>query len=143
MNFSSMSFVINSIVAKEIGDMDAAYEQFMISAGEDLDESLTGRHDVRDGIHGTASGGAWLAAVSGFGGVFLSERGLSVNPRLPKHWTALQFRLVYRGEELSFTVTQSALAISAGTRGTAAVPLIILGEPESLTPGETRQWSLG
>ncbi|GMV38148.1 MAG: kojibiose phosphorylase [Fimbriimonadales bacterium] len=142
MNFSSMSFVINSIMGKLMGDMDYAYEQFMISAGEDLDESLTGRHDVNDGIHGTASGGAWLAAVSGFGGVFLSERGLTVDPQLPQRWKSLSFGVVYRGQELRFHITHQSLHVSVDERASSSVELAVRGKPVVLGPGESRVFTL-
>ncbi len=71
MDFSSMSFVLNCIMAADMGDMEAAYRHFIITCGEDLDEGLTGRRDTYAGLHGTASGGAWMAAVFGFGGVHL------------------------------------------------------------------------
>lgn len=140
MNFSSMSFVINSIMGKLMGDMDYAYEQFMISAGEDLDESLTGRHDVNDGIHGTASGGAWLATVSGFGGVFLSGKGLSIEPRLPKHWTLLSFRICYLGTWLHITVKQDAVSVEVGDG--SPVEVTVCGELRRLEPGEIYEFGL-
>ncbi len=113
MNFSSMSFVINAIMAAEVGDLDEAYQQFLVSAGSDLDEELTGRKDTYAGLHGTAAGGAWMAAVMGFGGVRLSERGLAIRPRLPRQWKSLQFRLAYRGRTLRVRVDHEQVTLQA------------------------------
>jgi trehalose/maltose hydrolase-like predicted phosphorylase len=71
MNFSSMSFVLNCIMAADVGDLAEAYKNFIITCGEDLDEGLTGRKDTSPAPRGPASGGAWMAAVFGFGGVHL------------------------------------------------------------------------
>ena len=34
----------------------------------------------------------------GFAGLRVDERGWSVRPRLPEHWTRIAFRFSYRGE---------------------------------------------
>lgn len=143
MNFSSMSFVINAMMAKEVGDLDFAYRQFLISAGEDLDEDLTGRRDTAEGIHGTACGGAWMAAVLGFGGVLLTERGLSVSPRLPSHWQWLKFKLVLRGEVLSFAIDQSRVRISVGSEKGLDLGATIAGHPARLQSGKEYQFAVG
>jgi kojibiose phosphorylase len=142
MSFSSMSFAINALAGRLTGDIDYAYEQFLISAGEDLDESLTERHDVKDGIHGTASGGAWLAAVSGFGGVFLSQRGLAVDPKLPRHWQALGFKIVVLGETLTVEVTQSHVRIEVGSRAQVEIEAIVAGTPARLVSGQSYEFPL-
>lgn len=136
MNFSSMSFVINSMMAKDVGDLDYAYRQFLISAGEDLDENLTGRRDTSDGIHGTASGGAWMAAVLGFGGVRVTKDGLSVDPRLPEHWKSLQFKLMLRGEVVSFAIDHSRVRILVGTQSGLELPARVCGRSLTLVSGQ-------
>ncbi len=135
MNFSSMSYVINSITAKDMGDMEDAYRQFIITAGEDLDESLTGRGDTADGLHGTATGGAWMAAVFGFGGVDLVGETLFVNPKLPEHWKSLSFRIIIRDMKLEFMITQDNVTIRV--EGASDVPLkaIVCGQMHELMSG--------
>ena len=136
MNFSSMSFVINSMMAVDMGEMDYAYEQFLISAGEDLDEELTGRKDTAQGIHGTASGGAWMAAVLGFGGVSVSEDALHINPKLPDKWKSLGFNLTYRGFKLKVQIESSeiSLTVAEGTEGT--FDAVVNGDKMSLKSGD-------
>ncbi|HEY3412474.1 MAG TPA: glycosyl hydrolase family 65 protein [Armatimonadota bacterium] len=137
MDFSSMSHVIHCLAAKDVGDMDEAYRQFIITAGEDLDESLTGRGDTADGLHGTATGGAWMAAVFGFGGVRLTDAGLTINPALPAHWKALRFNIWLRGEKLRFEVTQTTLRITVGNDASLEMPAVIFGQKTTLRSGET------
>jgi trehalose/maltose hydrolase-like predicted phosphorylase len=137
MNFSSMSFVINAIMAKQMGEMDDAYRDFMISAGMDLDPALTGRGDTSDGLHGTAMGGAWMAAVFGFGGVTLSNGTLLVEPRLPRRWKALAFTLQLRGEDLHFTITPDEVRIKVGNQQKLELPAKVLGKRTVLRSGQT------
>jgi kojibiose phosphorylase len=137
MNFSSMSYVVNAIMAKKMGEIDEAYRNFMISAGLDLDPTLTGRGDTGDGLHGTAMGGAWMAAVFGFGGVHFSKGTLLVEPRLPEQWTSLSFTLRIRGEELGFTITRDAIRIALGRKQSLELPARVVGTETTLRSGET------
>ncbi len=137
MNFSSMSFAVNAIMAKQMGEMDEAYRNFIISAGMDLDPTLTGRGDTGDGLHGTAMGGAWMTTVFGFGGITLSKGTLLVEPRLPKHWKSLSFTLRIRGEELHFTITHDAIHIAVGTERSIELPTRITGHDTILRSGGT------
>lgn len=136
MNFSSMSFAIHAIMAAEMGEMKEAYQDFLVSAGEDLDEELTGRKDTAQGIHGTACGGAWMAAVFGFGGVWLSDEGLSIRPNLPGKWRSLRFRLFVQGEELEILITRKFVEVKAGKRADLNLNASIGGRSVSLRSGE-------
>ena len=142
MNFSSMSFVVNAIMATEIGDLDEAYRQFLISAGMDIDESLTGRRDTYAGLHGTAAGGAWMAAVQGFGGVYLSESGLRINPKLPAQWSELRFNVMYRGQVLQVRVGGDQVEVTATRESAKEVSLVVAGQAVTLAGGETARLPL-
>ena len=136
LNFSSMSFAINSIMAADMGEMDRAYRDFMISAGSDVDESLTGRRDTFAGLHGTAMGGTWMAAVFGFGGVHLSEAGLRINPNLPPQWKTLRFNLVLRGERIRVTVDHEQVAFDVSSECSIEIPITVAGQVLTLRSGE-------
>jgi kojibiose phosphorylase len=136
MNFSSMSFVLNSIMAADMGEMADAYRDFLISAGQDLDEDLTGRKDTYAGLHGTAAGGAWMAAVFGFGGVHLSEKGLRISPNLPPQWTKMRFGLMVRGQWVSVEIDHEAVALTPDDRP-AGLTVSVAGQPVSLEAGKT------
>jgi len=139
MNFSSMSFAINAMMAADAGEMDVAYKNFVITAGMDLDENLTGRKDTYAGLHGTAVGGAWMAAVMGFGGVRLAESGLRINPNLPPRWTALRFNLVLRGELVAVTIDREAVTLTAGTEYDIEVPIEVAGKELVLRSSQTHK----
>ena len=136
MNFSSMSYVINSIMAKEMNELEDAYRDFIISAGMDLDASLTGRNDTHEGLHGTALGGAWMALVFGFGGINLSNRGLIIDPKLPNGWEKLKFGLILHGEWLWFEITKKKIMINLEDKRHLNIPAIIAGKNTELKSGE-------
>jgi kojibiose phosphorylase len=143
MNFSSMSYVINSMMAKEMGEMEDAYRDFMISAGMDIDPALTGRNDTHEGLHGTALGGAWMAAVFGFGGILFGKQGLVVDPKLPKGWESLEFNIILHGERLHFRIMSKSIEIVLDKNASVSIPAIIAGKMADLLSGEKYQFIYG
>lgn len=137
LNFSSMSFAINAIMAAEMDEPERAYREFLICAGSDLDEDLTGRRDTFAGLHGTAMGGAWMAAVFGFGGVGLSEEGLRINPKLPRQWRTLQFTLSLRGRVVRVRIDQRQVSLVVQGAGEVDLPVTVCGRRVSLRGGST------
>ena len=137
MDFSSMSFPVNAIMAAELGEMEEAYRNFLIAAGMDLDESLTGRHDTYAGLHGTAMGGAWAAAVFGFGGICLSSSELRIHPRLPANWEGLRFTLLLRGSPVRVAIDRQEVTLAVGGEREFSFPVSVLGQSLLLRQGQT------
>ena len=82
-----------------MGDLDLAYHLYMQAALVDLKDL---RLNTEHGIHGATAGGVWQAVVFGFGGVRLTEQGITAAPRLPAHWQRLRFKLFERGQQREF-----------------------------------------
>jgi trehalose/maltose hydrolase-like predicted phosphorylase len=99
---SSLSPAIHAWVAARLGLDDVAYDMFQHAAAIDLQDN---KGNIRDGIHGAASGGLWQALVFGFCGLALDQDGsLITNPRLPEHWKRVSFSVNYRGDQRRITV---------------------------------------
>jgi alpha,alpha-trehalose phosphorylase len=95
---SSLSSCVQSVMAAEVGDLQAAYDYFLLSAAVDL-ANLAG--NVSDGIHVASCGGVWMALVNGFAGLRDTDGGdLRFTPRLPADWNGMRFRLIYRGSRM-------------------------------------------
>ncbi len=102
---SSLSSCVQSIVASELGYGDKAYEYFLDALAVDMAD-IGG--NVIDGVHIASIGGAWMALVHGFGGMRDYDGDFSFDPRLPKDWERLRFRLTIRGRRLEVDVTPDA-----------------------------------
>lgn len=137
LNYSSVSFAALALAAAEAGDLEEAYRHFVITTGMDLDESLTGRRDTLLGLHGTAAGGAWLAAVAGFGGLGVSDTGIRIRPRLPARWDHLRFNVVLRGMEIAVEAGRDQVVVRAGAGPRVEVPLTLAGQVRLVRSGET------
>lgn len=111
---STLSAVVQSIIAAEIGYRDLAMEYFEHSLFVDLDDLHS---NASDGVHVASAGGVWSALVHGFGGMRDSGGHLTFDPRLPADWPSLRFRLRWHGSRLLITVTRTELSIAVQSGG--------------------------
>lgn len=102
---SSLGPSIMAIVACEVGQPEDAYEHFRRAVRADLRDV---RGNAGDGIHAASAGGTWQAVVFGFGGLRLTSRGWTANPRLPRHWKRLAFKFFHRGKLQEVDLRQDA-----------------------------------
>jgi alpha,alpha-trehalose phosphorylase len=107
---STLSAVVQSILAAEVGYQDLALEYFRQSIFVDLADL---HHNAADGVHVASAGGVWTALVSGFGGMRDHFGELSFDPRLPADWDELSYVLHWQGTRLEVTVTANALRVKA------------------------------
>ncbi len=94
---SSLSAVVQSIIAAEVGYAELAVHYFLSALYVDLGD-LHG--NTADGIHVASTGGVWSALAMGFGGMRDHGGALSFDPRLPGAWRSLEFRVTYRGSRM-------------------------------------------
>jgi alpha,alpha-trehalose phosphorylase len=121
---STLSAVVQSIIAAEVGYHEVAVDYFLQALYVDL-KNLHG--NTVDGLHVASTGGVWSALVFGFGG--MRDRGatLSFDPRLPADWPSLRYSITWRGSRLRIELTQDELAVSVDG-GPGEVTLTVRGE---------------
>ncbi len=100
---SSLSAAIQAVLAAEVGQLELAYDYFAEAALMDLDDL---EHNTRDGLHIASLAGAYVAAITGFGGMRDQWDVLSFTPRLPQELGRLAYRMMFRGRRLLVEVTQ-------------------------------------
>jgi alpha,alpha-trehalose phosphorylase len=84
-------------MAAEVGCLDLAYAYACEAAFLDLHDL---HHNTRDGLHMASLAGAWIAMVSGFGGMRDHDGTLLFAPRLPAGLDRLAFTIRHRGQRL-------------------------------------------
>ncbi len=129
---STLSAVVQAILAAEVGYQELALEYFRESIFVDLGDL---HHNAADGVHVASAGGVWTALVSGFGGMRDHWGDLTFDPRLPADWPSLTFRLGWRGTALKVTITVDALTVEAGEGD--PVEFSVRGEPHVVAGGAT------
>ncbi|MGL5818878.1 MAG: glycoside hydrolase family 65 protein [Phycicoccus sp.] len=128
---STLSAVVQAIVAAEVGYHDAALQYFLRALYVDLADL----HDnTVDGLHVASAGGVWAALVNGFGGMRDHGGVLRLDPRLPDRWDSLSFRLTWRGTRVRVEVEPGRMTLTA-EEGTASVPVLVRGERHEVTLG--------
>ncbi|MDP3967806.1 MAG: glycosyl hydrolase family 65 protein [Nocardioides sp.] len=130
---STLSAVVQSIVASEVGYHDAALDYFRQALYVDL-ANLHG--NTVDGMHVASAGGVWSALAFGFGGMRDRNGRLSFDPRLPVGWTSLRFRIAWRGSRLLVEVTEDELCLTVVEAGEAEVRVRVRGAAYTVTEGE-------
>ncbi|WP_432558592.1 glycoside hydrolase family 65 protein [Granulicoccus sp. GXG6511] len=128
---STLSAVVQSIVAAETGYPELALRYFYSGLFVDLDD----RHrNTADGVHVASTGGVWSALAYGFGGMRDHDGHITFDPRLPKSWSELKFRIRLRDSRLHVRVTPGQLRLEVVSG--AAVTVGVRGEQVTVVPGE-------
>jgi alpha,alpha-trehalose phosphorylase len=127
---STLSAVVQSIIAAEVGYGRLAREYFLSALYVDLADL---HRNTPDGVHVASTGGVWSALVYGFGG-FRDWRGRhTFDPRLPEDWERLEFRITLRGSRIRVRLEREAMTFVAET-GEGA-DLEVRGTPVRVRPG--------
>ena len=115
---STLSAVVQSIVAAEVGHQKAALEYFRDGLYVDLADL---HRNTSDGVHIASAGGVWNCLVHGFGGMRHDRGEVSFDPRLPASWPELRFPLTIRGSRIRVTVRRRAISFVLETGESAEV----------------------
>ncbi|MFT4235248.1 MAG: glycosyl hydrolase family 65 protein [Microbacterium sp.] len=128
---STLSAVVQSILAAEVGYKDLAREYFEDALMVDLADL---HHNASDGVHIASAGGIWTALVFGFGGMRDYEGELSFDPRLPVDWPELAYTLTWQGRMVDVALRQDELQLSMRGEG-EPVPFTVRGEAFEVPSG--------
>lgn len=130
---STLSAVVQSIIAAEVGYHDLAYRYFLSALFVDLADR---QGNTSDGVHVASTGGVWSALAAGFGGFRdLGAGRWKLSPRLPDQWEALIFRLTLRETRVRVTVRQEELELFIED-GDESLSFEVLGTIVTVAPGQ-------
>ncbi len=130
---SSLSACIQAVLAAETGHLELAHDYAYEAALIDLRDI---HHNSRDGLHMASLAGAWIALVSGFGGLRDYGRELSFDPHLPDGITRLSFGLRWRGARLRVEVEHTQVTYSVHDGENAEMTIKHAGEDVVVTAKE-------
>jgi len=129
---STLSGVVQSILAAEVGYQDLALEYFLDGIYVDLADL---HNNAADGVHVASAGGVWTSLVAGFGGMRDYYGELTFDPRLPASWPELSYTLTWHGTMLRITLRRDELIVRAEGDGDR-VPFKVRGVGYSVVAGE-------
>lgn len=109
---SSLSPHIHAILAARIGEVERAYQLFMLAARLDLDDH---NNETHQGLHITSMAGSWLAIARGFAGTEIINNKLCFSPIIPTQWNEYSFKVNFRGRTLKMKVGKEvSISLLAG-----------------------------
>lgn len=106
---STLSAVVQSIMAAEVGHQELALNYFLTGLFVDLADLHA---NTKDGVHIASCGGVWGALVHGFGGLRAENGSISFDPRLPASWPSLKFPLTLKGSTFRVNLTKEAIELT-------------------------------
>jgi alpha,alpha-trehalose phosphorylase len=128
---STLSAVVQSVIAAEVGYHEVASQYFLQALYVDLID----RHgNTVDGLHIASCGGVWSALVNGFGGMRDHGGVLSFDPRLPAEWPCLSYVVQWHGSRLRVRLTQADITCTV-EKG-KEVPITVRGTSYVVRSGE-------
>ncbi|GGF99693.1 kojibiose phosphorylase [Paenibacillus albidus] len=134
---SSLSPCVYALVAASIGNQEWAYPYFMRTATIDLtgeSKQYVGTLYI-GGTHPAANGGAWMAAVQGFGGLRAADGIMRIQPALPARWSVLRYSLRLSGDSYRIEVNHSTVRVKAGEGNRSTAKFRVDGTDFSCAPG--------
>ncbi|MEL5992213.1 glycoside hydrolase family 65 protein [Microbacterium phosphatis] len=123
---STLSAVVQAILAAEVGYQDLAHQYFEEALFVDLGDL---HHNAADGVHVASAGGVWTALVSGFGGMRDYYGELTFDPRLPVDWPELAYSLQWRSQVLDIVLRRTEMRVAVRPGGSGdPVPFEVRGK---------------
>jgi alpha,alpha-trehalose phosphorylase len=127
---STLSAVVQSIIAAEVGYHELALRYFRAALYVDLADL---HHNAADGVHVASTGGVWAGLAYGFGGFRDHGGRFTFDPRLPDGWESLTFRLTLKDSRIRVSVEHDAIVFDVETGQGADVS--VRGRAVEVRPG--------
>jgi len=127
---STLSSVVQSIIAAEVGYADLAVSYFKQALYVDLANL---HHNADAGVHVASAGGVWNALVGGFGGMRDYRSACSFDPRLPADWEFLSFPVTLRGSRVRVRIEKGTICFSLETPAAEPVTVLVQGNAVTVT----------
>ncbi|MEH1511757.1 glycosyl hydrolase family 65 protein [Cutibacterium avidum] len=103
---SSLSAVVQSVMAAEVGHQEMAMDYFLDALYCDLADT---HHNASDGVHVASTGGVWGCLVHGFVGMRNDRENLRFDPRLPAQWTSIKHHMLIGDSHMLVKLERDAI----------------------------------
>jgi alpha,alpha-trehalose phosphorylase len=140
---STLSAIVQSIIAAEVGYRDLALRYFYNALLVDLAD-LHG--NTSDGVHVASTGGVWNILAYGFGGMRDYNGKITFDPRLPESWAGLTFQVTLRGTRLKVDLTSHEIAFTVVEGESVALSvrgdhfIVVAGTPVRVPLADQGPW---
>ncbi len=108
---SSLSRVVHGQLAQLINDETLSWQLYKEALGSDFVDIQGGT--TGEGIHSGVMASTVMLAISTYAGVNLHGEVLEVNPRLPKYWKEIAFKIKFKNVKYQFNISHNSIDIHA------------------------------
>lgn len=116
---STLSRVVHSYLAKQIGRNDLSWSMFQEAITSDYKDIQGGT--TAEGIHtGVMAGTIWIT-IAAFAGIEFDNNTVSIDPKLPNLWRKLEFNFDFRNVNYHIIMSQSNLSIQSSDEVTLMI----------------------
>ena len=129
---STLSSVVQAIIAAEVGYADLAADYFALALYVDLADL---HRNTDAGVHVASIGGVWNALVGGFAGLRAYLGVLSFDPRLPVAWECITFPMTLRGNRVRVQLDRTTISFTLETGDDESVEVMVQGNPVTVKRG--------
>ncbi|MFW6230971.1 MAG: glycoside hydrolase family 65 protein, partial [Nanoarchaeota archaeon] len=129
---STLSKIVHGIISSYMHDDKLTWSFFNDVLVSDVSETI--RKDSAEGIHTGLMAGTVDYVVRRFAGVNYQKEQLEINPKLPKDWEEISFRIQHRGVWYDITVTQKKVTVATSRPAT----LIYRNSPWKVTKSSSK-----
>ncbi len=118
---STLSRVVHAKLASMTGDEELSWKLYSQALESDFVDIQGGT--TAEGIHAGVMAGTLMIALNTFAGIDLRREHLQINPKLPKAWKAMSFKLNFKGHEyqISIDTKQIKLKLNADHNTTSVL----------------------
>ncbi len=99
---STLSRVVHAKLASMTGDEELSWKLYSQALESDFVDIQGGT--TAEGIHAGVMAGTLMIALNTFAGIDLRRENLQINPKLPKAWKAMSFKLNFKGLEYQISI---------------------------------------
>ncbi len=121
---STLSSVVQAIIAAEVGYADLALDYFTHALFVDLADLHS---NTDDGVHVASIGGVWNALVGGFAGMRDYFGAISFDPRLPAAWECISFPMTLRGNRMRVQLDRRTISFTLETGDDESLEVVVQG----------------
>ncbi|MDP8266873.1 MAG: glycosyl hydrolase family 65 protein [Candidatus Aceula meridiana] len=143
---STLSRIVHAYLAERVGYEDLAMEFFMQAMRSDIYDTQGGT--TQEGIHCGVMGGTIDLFLRWVAGLSIQDDKISLNPKLPKEWKRIKFRVRYRSIWFTVEIQKEKVIVKATLlqrlplQSDSAILIDIRGKTQKLTIGQATTISL-
>lgn len=116
---STLSRIVHAQLAEEVAFHKLSWELYQEALYSDYQDIQGGT--TAEGIHTGVMAATIYVTLTTYAGINIKKKHLTIQPNLPKHWTAMTFTIDHKGIHYQLTVSKNVLQIDSSQDTTVIV----------------------